>query len=86
MLLVSSLIVFTVTGYSHRFMQEDCASNRFYVFLFSLALGLNGAFLTGDIFNLFVWFEVMLLSSFVLITYGSRREHWVEVFNICLSI
>lgn len=74
MLLVSSLIVFTVTGYSHRFMQEDCASNRFYVFLFSLALGLNGAFLTGDIFNLFVWFEVMLLSSFVLITYGSRRE------------
>jgi len=35
--------------------------------LFQLqTMGLNGAFLTGDLFNLYVWFEVMLIASFVL--------------------
>jgi len=38
-----------------------------------LLLGVCGAFLTGDLFNLFVWFEVMLLSSFVLLSLGGGR-------------
>jgi len=38
-----------------------------------LLLGLNGAFLTGDIFNLYVWFEVIIISSFVLITIGGEK-------------
>jgi multicomponent Na+:H+ antiporter subunit D len=36
-------------------------------------MGVNGAFLTGDIFNLYVWFEVMLISSFVLMALGGER-------------
>ena len=31
-----------------------------------LLMGVSGAFLTGDVFNLYVWFEVMLVASFVL--------------------
>ncbi len=38
-----------------------------------LILGLNGAFLTGDIFNLYVWFEIIIISSFVLITLGGEK-------------
>jgi multicomponent Na+:H+ antiporter subunit D len=38
-----------------------------------LVLGVNGAFLTGDIFNLYVWFEVLLISSFALLTLGRSR-------------
>jgi multicomponent Na+:H+ antiporter subunit D len=38
-----------------------------------LAAGINGAFLTGDLFNMYVWFEVLLISSFVLLTLGNRR-------------
>jgi multicomponent Na+:H+ antiporter subunit D len=39
-----------------------------------LAAGVSLAFLTGDLFNLFVAFEMMLTASYVLLTLGGRRE------------
>ena len=45
----------------------------FYPFLMLMMAGVNGAFLTGDIFNLYVWFEVFLISSFGLLILGSRK-------------
>lgn len=37
-----------------------------------LLAGVTGAFLTGDLFNLYVWFEVMLIASFGLMVLGGR--------------
>lgn len=45
----------------------------FFPILHFLLMGLNGAFLTGDIFNLYVWFEVIIIASFVLMTLGGRK-------------
>ena len=46
-----------------------------YHALFQVLLaGVVGSFLTGDVFNLYVWFEVMLISSFGLLILGGRRE------------
>ncbi|MCL4871541.1 MAG: Na+/H+ antiporter subunit D [Anaerolineae bacterium] len=45
----------------------------FYILYQFLLMGVCGAFLTGDLFNLFVFFEVMLISSFGLMTLGSTR-------------
>ncbi|WP_181708469.1 Na+/H+ antiporter subunit D [Chthonobacter rhizosphaerae] len=45
----------------------------FYPFLMLLMTGVTGAFLTGDIFNLYVWFEVLLISSFGLLVLGSEK-------------
>ncbi|WP_438749515.1 Na+/H+ antiporter subunit D [Pararhizobium sp. O133] len=45
----------------------------FYPFLMLLMAGVSGAFLTGDIFNLYVWFEVLLISSFGLLVLGGER-------------
>jgi multicomponent Na+:H+ antiporter subunit D len=42
--------------------------------LLALMMGVAGAFLTADIFNLYVWFEVTLISSFGLMVLGGRRE------------
>jgi multicomponent Na+:H+ antiporter subunit D len=39
-----------------------------------LLMGVSGAFLTGDLFNLYVWFEVMLVASFVLMALHRIKE------------
>jgi len=46
----------------------------FYPFLLLMLSGVTAAFLTGDIFNLYVWFEVLLIGSFGLLVLGSERE------------
>jgi multicomponent Na+:H+ antiporter subunit D len=46
----------------------------FFPFLMLLMAGVSGAFLTGDIFNLYVWFEVLLISSFGLLILGSEPQ------------
>lgn len=47
------------------------ASPHFHTLFQLLLMGLNGAFLTGDLFNLFVFFEVMLAASYALALHGS---------------
>jgi multicomponent K+:H+ antiporter subunit D len=47
------------------------AGPRFHVLLQFLLMGLNGAFLTGDLFNLFVFFELLLAASYGLTLHGS---------------
>ena len=43
--------------------------------LFQIQLmGINGAFITGDLFNMYVWYEVLLISSFVLLVLGNEER------------
>ena len=74
MLLMSGIIGFSSALYSVYQMDKDRLTNRFFVFFMAVLMGVNGAFSTGDIFNLYVWFEVMLIASFVLIVLGSEKE------------
>lgn len=53
----------------------------FYSFVLFLIAGVNGSFLTGDLFNLFVTFEVMLLASYALITLGGTKKQLQESFK-----
>ncbi len=74
MLLVSAFIVFAISIFAYHFIGDKPRFSKFFIFFFALTMGVNGAFITGDIFNLYVWLEVMMLSSFVLITMGAKKE------------
>ena len=68
----------------------DRRAPHFHAFFQFQMMGLNGAFLTGDVFNLFVFFEVLLIASYGLMLSGGRGErlraglHYVA-FNVAAS-
>ncbi|MFZ4538771.1 monovalent cation/H+ antiporter subunit D [Propionivibrio sp.] len=64
------------------------ARGRFFHPLFQLQiLGLNGAFLTGDLFNLFVFFEIMLLASYALLAQtGGLARTRAEIAYVVLNL
>lgn len=74
MILMSGLMGFAVSFYSIVTVDKKNEQHFYYPLLQILLMGVNGAFLTGDMFNLYVWFEVMLISSFVLLALGGKQE------------
>lgn len=61
-------------GLLFSFARWDRAGPRFHALYLLLVMGVNGAVLTGDLFNLFVFFEVMLAASYGLLLHGSGEK------------
>ncbi|MCG8604560.1 Na+/H+ antiporter subunit D [bacterium] len=73
MVVLAALMEFAVAVYSISNIDRQRKSFGYFPLLHILLMGVCGAFLTGDIFNLYVWFEVMLIASFVLMILGGER-------------
>lgn len=71
---ITGLIGFAVAVYSMRAVDESHERAGYWPLYFTLLMGVSGAFLTGDLFNLYVWFEVMLMASFAMLALGARRD------------
>lgn len=74
MVMIACVLGFVVGLYSVVNIDAERQQLGFYPLYNILLAGICGSFLTGDIFNLYVWFEVMLIASFVLLALGSERR------------
>lgn len=72
MLVLAALMGLATAVYSLSSIDRPRENFGYYPLLQILLMGVCGAFLTGDIFNLYVWFEVMLMASFVLLALGGE--------------
>ncbi|MAZ78102.1 MAG: Na+/H+ antiporter subunit D [Legionellaceae bacterium] len=73
MILLSGIAGLAVAIYSVADLNPQQISSGFYPAYSILLIGLCGAFTTADLFNLYVWFEVTVISSFVLMACGNGR-------------
>ena len=74
LLVVASLMLGIVLVYAIGDRGVERRHVGFHPAYLVLAAGVAGSFITGDLFNLFVSFEMMLAASYVLITMGASRE------------
>lgn len=73
LVVLNGVIALALTIYSLGAIDTKRESFGYHPLVHAVLAACSGAFLTGDIFNMYVWFEIMLLASFVLLTLGGER-------------
>lgn len=87
MVAVTGFVGLWIGVYSLANIDSERVSAGYYPLYHFLLMGVNGAFLTGDLFNLYVWFEVMLMSSFVLLALGGeKRQIHASITYVSLNL
>ncbi len=74
LLFVTAILGFLTFIYSLKYIKKE--KGKFYFFFLLLMTGLNGIFLSGDIFNLYIFFDLTIICSFILITFGGDRSSY----------
>ena len=73
MLVLAGLLAVAVSVYACFDLDTPRIKFGFFPLMLILLMGVNGAFVTGDLFNLYVCFEVLLTASFILLALGGER-------------
>jgi multicomponent Na+:H+ antiporter subunit D len=81
LIVTASAIGLAVTGSSFAGVDPRREALGYHPLIQVVLMGVTGAFLTGDIFNLYVWFEVMLIGSFVLMSLHRTRAQLHAAFT-----
>ncbi len=81
MIVMVSVIGLAVTASSFAGVDPRREAFGYHPLIQVVLMGVSGAFLTGDIFNLYVWFEVMLIGSFVLMSLHRTRAQLHAAFT-----
>ncbi len=90
LLLVFAIITSCVSIYSFQDHTLSKNVNSFYTGMWLMVIGIIGALATFDIFNLYVWSEVMLVSAFIFLTLNfsnnTKKIYQYAVFNILATL
>lgn len=73
LVLVTGFVALAVAVYALAGIDVVREQYGFHPLFHLLLMGINGAFITGDIFNLYVWYEVLLIASFALLVLGNEE-------------
>ena len=84
LLMATSIVGLMCMIYAFYTIGKPREEHYFYPFFLFLITGVNGSFITGDLFNLFVCFEVMLVASYGLITLGGTKPQLRESIKYIL--
>jgi multicomponent Na+:H+ antiporter subunit D len=81
MLALAAIVSLAAAAFSVLYVDRYGQRLSYHPLFHFMMVGVSGSFLTGDVFNLFVWFEVMLMSSYVLVLFYSGPEHTRAALN-----
>ncbi|SHN10251.1 multisubunit sodium/proton antiporter, MrpD subunit [Gracilibacillus kekensis] len=84
LVLTTNIVAIACVFYAPKSLDEKQEEFYFYTFYFLLITGVSGAFITGDLFNLFVFFEVLLMASYGLIVLGGGKVQLRESIKYVL--
>lgn len=84
LVMAAAIVTLLCLFYTYQTVSREEERTYLYPFIMFLLCGVNGSFLTGDLFNLFVFFEVMLSASYVLLSFGSKRLQLRETLKYML--
>lgn len=84
MLMMISIISLTSLIFSIQYIRQFGTDWKYYALFMLLVTGMNGVIATGDLFNLFVFMEIALLSAFALVAYGGRAEEFEASFKYAI--
>jgi len=81
LILTASIVGLCCLHFSFNSIGEALENHFFYPLFLFLMTGVNGSFLTGDLFNLYVFFEVLLIASYVLVSLGGKKVQLREAMK-----
>ena len=81
LLVAVGIVALAVTGAAFAGIDPRREAIGYHPLVQILLMGVSGAFITGDFFNLYVWFEVMLVASFVLMAMHRNRAQLDAAFK-----
>jgi multicomponent Na+:H+ antiporter subunit D len=81
MLLVVNVVAFLSTLYSVSYMNRYTDKAKYTTLFLLMVTGLNGVVISGDLFNIFVFFEITAIACYALVAYGVEAEELEASFK-----
>jgi len=80
-LCIINIIGFLSAFYSISYIKRYTAENYFYALFCLMVAGMNGVVLSGDLFNIFVFLEISVISSYALVAFGVEKNELEASFK-----